>query len=191
LYRRRWSIPQRSPMASNRFFLFYSIPIPRFQAGRRMRLSTNSWRRVCKHMSRAKQNRKDYRSQLHMRPKTRATDGSREEPIERLRISKLWGLKENFSLQFHQLLAKSHPMRMSSSLGNIINICKRFPRPIFVIHNRIRSCSWRSNCHWQTSIPLKGFKFSTRNQHIQIDNHTCTSALSWPINRLLKIVKHL
>jgi len=46
-------------------FLFYSIPIPRFQAGRRMRLSTNSWRRVCKHMSRAKQNRKDYSSQLY------------------------------------------------------------------------------------------------------------------------------
>jgi len=109
-------------------FLIYSIPIPRFQAGRRMRLSTNSWRRVCKHMSRAKQNRKDYRSQLYIRPKPRATDGSREEPIERLRKSKLWGLKENFSLQFHQLLAKSHPMRMSSSLDNVINICKRFKK---------------------------------------------------------------
>jgi len=64
-------------------------------------------------MLRANPNPKDCRSRSHIKcrrrehPKT--AEKTRSGDYEN---QNFWGLEENFSLQFHQLLAKSHPVRL-------------------------------------------------------------------------------
>jgi len=89
-----------------------------------------------------------------------------------------WGLEENFSLQFHQLLAKSHPVRMSSSVDNIINICKRFMK------SQARFCDpepaepRRSNSKVSMKIELPLTDFHTPKR-IQVLHSKPTYYIDW------------